>query len=203
MAPPKKYRGQERTKGREIENELFRRLGQRCKLAAPLQGAGAQRHVRERGSRVISDIKHEIACRIVRKSRCRNPSTLAEAKSLKRRAVFGSGIRFIGVDTHQRRKNRQFNPILLRSARSLPGLSIDLRRNDRTHGEMNPARFFVLRAVNDQRRNYRWRKKHIRTFSFRKWENMNMEERFELRSEKHTRIYRDCDSFLFTRMRLK
>lgn len=35
-----------------------------------------QRRDRGRGSRVISDIKHEIACRIVRKSHRRNPSAL-------------------------------------------------------------------------------------------------------------------------------
>jgi len=50
-------------------------------------GCRCSEHGRGRGSRVISDIKHEIACRIVRKSRRRNPS--ASPKSLKRARNFG------------------------------------------------------------------------------------------------------------------
>lgn len=122
----KRYTGmQGRKEGRETENELFRRRGQTVANSRAVTRVQVQRRERGRGSRVISDIKHEIACRIVRKSRPPKPIRIAEAKSLKRRAVSALAFDLSGSILINGERIARFNPILLRSARSLsPGLSI-------------------------------------------------------------------------------
>lgn len=103
-----------------------------------------QRHGRKRGSRVISDIKHEIACRIVRKSRRRNLSALP--KSLKLRAVLALAFDF-AIDTHQRRKNRQFNPISFVPRNHPRAYRSRFKKNKDTCEEVNPVHFFILYAT--------------------------------------------------------
>lgn len=103
-----------------------------------------QRHGCKRGSRVISDIKHEIACRIVRKSRRRNPS--ASPKSLKLRAVSALAFDF-AIDTHQRRKNRQFNPISFVSCNHPRAYRSRFKKNGDTCEQVNPVHFFILYAT--------------------------------------------------------